>query len=87
MFNMIKAKVYGTIKGEKRIHRKGHYYSVTRDKKGHFKTIRKWSPKKPNRKPEYKEKYIEAKKGKEVKEKVIEAIEEDQWSEFNVESP
>jgi len=84
---MIRAKVYGTVKGEKRIHRKGHYYSLMRDKKGRFKGFRKWSPKRPNIKPEYKEKYIEAETGKEAKEKVVEAIEEEDWDKFEVETP
>jgi len=85
MTKKIRLKVYGAVKGEKRIKRKRHYYSVMRDKRGHFKSIRKWSQKKPNKPSEYKEKYLEAETGKEAKQKVAEAIEEEQWIKEEVE--
>ena len=75
----IRLKVYGAVKGETRIKRKGHYYSVLRDKYGKFKSTRKWSPKRPNKPDRPKvEKYIEAER-KDIREKVAEAIEEEQW--------
>ena len=82
---MIRLKVYGTAKGEKRFKRKGRYYTVARDKHGHFKTMRKWSPKRPNKPTRYLEKYVEEKTGKEAKQEVAEAIEKEQWVEYEVE--
>ena len=81
----IRLKVYGAVKGEKRFIRKHHYYTVLRDKYGHFKTCRKWSPKKPNKPDQYKEKYIETEIGKEARQKVAESVEEEQWKEYEVE--
>ena len=63
---MIRAKVYGTIQGEKRIIRRGKAIAVSRDNKGRFKSVRKWSPKNPIRRAQYKEIYVEARTGREL---------------------
>ncbi len=92
-------KIYGVIAGEKRVilrrdskgrfckKGKGKYYSITRDKKGKFAKMRKWSRDKPNKKREYKEYYEKAKAGKQLLGKVKEIYEEEVWEEFTVESP
>ena len=86
MVKKIEVRVYGTIAGEKRMLRRGHYYSVTRDKYGHFKTTRKWSQKRPNLKAHYEEKDLTAETGREAKEKIVETIEEYDWDEYKVKS-
>ena len=83
---MIRLKVYGTTKGEKRFTRKGRYYTASRDKKGHFKTCRKWSPKYPNIPDQYREIYAEAKTGKELMEKVQKQTEKYQWTKGRIET-
>lgn len=85
MSRQIRLKVYGTVKGEKRLTRKHRYYTVTRDKYGKFKSFRKWSQTRPNKPATYKEKYVTTPTGKEAKKKVAEAIEEEQWIEKFVE--
>lgn len=83
-------KIYGTARiqrGEKRYLRKGKYYTSARDKKGHFISTRKWTPKQPNIK-EIKQKieeFAEIETGKEAKEKITEKYEEyPEWEDFNV---
>ena len=76
---MIRLKVYGTTQGEKRLIRKGKAIAVSRDKKGRFKSVRKWSPKKPNKKAQYKEIYVEARNGKEVIEETLKVAENYDW--------
>lgn len=63
---MIRIKVYGTTKGEKRIIRRGKAIAVMRDNKGRFRSVRKWSPKHPIKKAQYKEIYVEARSGREI---------------------
>ena len=79
MAKTLRLKVYGNVKGEVRIKRRGHYFSVIRDKFGRFKSFRKWSQKRPNRPEHYEEKYVEARTGKEARQKVAEEIEKEQW--------
>lgn len=85
MSKQLRLKVYGAVKGEKRILRKGHYYAETRDKLGRFKKFRKWSPKRPVKPERYLEKYVEAKTGLEARTKVAEAVTEEVWIKKKVE--
>lgn len=81
-------KVYGTARIMKRENWKHKYRAVSRDRKGRFKTWRKWSPKMPIEvKKAYLERYVEAPTGKEVYEKVKEEIEMWKWIKYEVESP
>lgn len=77
---MIRVKVYGTIQGEKRLFRRGKAVAVTRDNRGRFKSVRKWSPKRPNKKARYKEIYVEARNGREVIQETQKVVEYYDWS-------
>ena len=78
---MIRVKVYGTIRGEKRLIRRGKAIAVTRDNKGRFKSVRKWSPNRPNKKPQYKEVYVEGRTGKDVIRETLKVVRFYDWME------
>lgn len=88
----IQIKVYGVARermGEKRVLRKGKYFSVARDKKGRFVSCRKWSPKRPNVKEyrKYVEEFREATTGREARQTVAEEYEKyPEWVDFEVET-
>jgi len=63
---LIRVKVYGAIRGEKRIIRRGKAFAVKRDGNGRFRSFRKWSPKQPCKRQRYREIYIEGATGREV---------------------
>ena len=77
---MIRLKVYGTIQAEKRLIRRGKALAVTRNFRGRFKSVRKWSPKTPNKKPQYKEIYVEARNGKEAIQETQKVVECYDWT-------
>ena len=89
---MVKVKIYGVARarmGEKRILRRGRYYSATRDKKGRFVSYRKWSPKRPNVKEwrKYVEEFREVATGREAKQAIVkEYAKYPEWVDFEVET-
>jgi len=83
----VKAKVYGTIRVMKRENWKGRYVAVSRDRKGRFKSWRKWSPKEPiPKKTEYREIYTKEGTGEEVYKEVVDIIDRYEWEYYKVES-
>jgi len=88
-------KIYGT---RRRGHRekwfikkegKSRYREIRRDKKGHFISTRKWSPKRPISKEVFTEVeplYVDYTTGREALGKVREEIREWEWIDFEAES-
>jgi len=81
------AKVYGYARRGHRENWKHHYVEVHRDSKGRFISYKKWSPKEPIGKPEYVEKWIKARTGKELYQEVREEYGKYEWVDFDVKSP
>lgn len=59
-------------------------YTVRRNKKGQFETLRKWSPKKPNRPEtkEYREMYAHAKETKGLLTEIEKTQKKYEWTEY-----
>ena len=95
MLSKKQLKIYGT---RKRGHREKHYVKkegkyryreVRRDKKGHFISVKKWSPKKPIGKEIFTELeplYVDYETGKEALGKIRKQVREWEWIKFEAES-